>query len=76
MGLLAGVSAQPGAAGQPISSTVVDPKVAAELSGVGKFNYVSVEQRAESGEQNFIGVGERRTQVFWRNFGFRVVKFR
>ena len=34
LGLLAGVSAQPGAAGQPIPSTVVDPKVAAELSGV------------------------------------------
>jgi hypothetical protein len=34
LGLLAGVSAQPGVAGQPIPSTAVDPKVAAELSGV------------------------------------------
>lgn len=34
LGLLAGVSATPGATGQSTPSTVVDPKVAAELSGV------------------------------------------
>lgn len=34
LGLLAGVSATPGVSGQTIPSSAVDPKVAAELSGV------------------------------------------